>query len=130
MSMESVTVYDSVTVTQEKLSEIDWDENYFKWCTFAYFSIEGGLIASDFARCSFKNLDWYWGLFSDSNFIKCEFKDCVFRGTSFPDTSFVECTLTNCRFVKDNLNGDCKFERTAAYGCTIDGGEGFKAETS
>ena len=128
MSIDAVTVYELTTFTQDNLGPVDWDENYFKWCHFEDFSIEGKVICSTFLSCSFKNIDWYWGLFSDCNFINCEFKDCVFRGTSFPGSRFVECTLTNCRFVKDNLNGDCDLEETHAYGCTIDGCEGFNAK--
>lgn len=118
----------SVTVSKENVAVIDWDENYFKFCDFENCSVEGGTVCSDFVDCSFNDVDWYWGLFSASNFVKCLFKDCVFRGSSFPDSRFVECTLTNCRFVKDNLDGDCDFSRTVAYSCSIDGGEGFKAE--
>ena len=128
MSIDAVTVYESTTVTQENLDQIDWDENYFKWCHFEDFSIEGKVITSVFMGCSFTNLDWYWGLFSYCNFLNCEFKNCVFRGTAFPYTKFVECTLTNCRFVKDNMAHDCEFEGAIAYGCTIDGGEGFNAK--
>jgi len=128
MSIDAVTVYESTIVNQENLDSIDWDENYFKWCDFVSFGIEGGVIVSDFVRCSFKDVDWYSGLFTDSNFINCEFENCIFRGTSFPDSRFIECILKNCRFVKDNMDSDCDFERTAAYRCTIEGGEGFKAE--
>lgn len=118
----------SVTVNKENLAAIDWDDNYFKFCDFENFSVDGGTVSSDFVDCSFKDVDWYWGLFSCSNFVKCLFTDCVFRGSSFADTRFVECTLTNCQFVKDNLDRDCDFPKTVAYGCSIDGGEGFKAE--
>jgi uncharacterized protein YjbI with pentapeptide repeats len=116
----------SATISTENVQNTLWDENYFKFCDFDGFSTEGGFVCSDFVSCSFRNVDWYWGLFSGSNFIACQFADCIFRGVSFPDSRFIECKLTNCRFVKDNLNGECDFSKTVAYGCVIEGGEGFK----
>jgi len=118
----------SETVGKDNLDSVAWDENYFKFCDFENFSVEGESVCSDFVQCSFTNVDWYWGFFSDANFVNCRFKACVFRGSSFRGTKFVECTLTDCRFVKDNLDGDCDFSEAIAYGCTIDAGEGFNAE--
>lgn len=118
----------SITVGNENLGAIEWDENYFKFCDFEDISIEGGVISSDFIDCSFKNVEWYWGLFSGANFVNCLFNDCVFRGSSFPDSKFVECSLVNCRFIQDNLATDCDFSQASAYRCSISGGEGFKAE--
>jgi uncharacterized protein YjbI with pentapeptide repeats len=118
----------SETVGIDNFETIDWDENYFKFCDFENFSIEGKHIPSDFVSCSFVNVEWYWGLFNGANFVDCLFTDCVFRGTAFPDCKFVQCTLTNCRFEKDNLAADCDFSKAIAYRCTVDGGEGFKAE--
>jgi uncharacterized protein YjbI with pentapeptide repeats len=118
----------SLAVGKENLDMIEWDENYFKFCDFENISIEGGVIGSDFIDCSFKNVDWYWGLFSGANFVNCLFNDCVFRGSAFPDGKFVECSLVNCRFIQDNLTADCDFSRTIAYRCSTNNGEGFKAE--
>jgi uncharacterized protein YjbI with pentapeptide repeats len=118
----------AVTINEQNLATVDWDENYFKFCQFENFSIEGGLVYSDFVDCSFSDLDWYWGLFTGSNFVKCSFTRCVFRGTSFADTKFVECSFVECRFMKDNLGGDCDFSETVAYACVVEGGEGFLAE--
>jgi uncharacterized protein YjbI with pentapeptide repeats len=118
----------SETVGVDNFATIDWEENYFKFCEFENLSVEGKHISSDFVSCSFVKMEWYWGLFNCANFVNCLFTDCVFRGTAFPDCKFVECTLTNCRFVKDNLAANCDFSRAIAYGCTINGGEGFKAE--
>ena len=118
----------SEIIDQGNLETIEWDNSYFKYCEFGGFSIEGEVISSDFISCSFKNIDWYWGLFARANFIDCQFVNCVFSGTSFPDARFVECTFSNCRFLQDNLGAECGFAKSVAYGCKIDGGEGFKSE--
>jgi uncharacterized protein YjbI with pentapeptide repeats len=115
-------------IDKENLALVEWDENYFKYCDFADFSMEGGLICSDFVSCSFNNVDWYWGLFSGTNFVSCRFTDCVFRGSTFADSRFVECKFANCRFIKDNLDRGCVFTRTTAFGCMVDGGEGFDVD--
>jgi uncharacterized protein YjbI with pentapeptide repeats len=118
----------SVLVNKENFAAIDWDENHFKYCEFKTFSVEGGLVCSDFVSCSFRDVEWYWTSFSGSNFIDCQFKDCVFRGTTFPDSRFVECRLAHCRFIKDNLGGDCGFSNTVAYKCSVERCEGFEVE--
>jgi uncharacterized protein YjbI with pentapeptide repeats len=118
----------SATIGKGNLEGTAWDGNYFKFCTFDEFSQEGGVIGSDFLSCSFRKIDWYWGLFTSANFIDCEFVDCVFRGSTFADTRFVECRLTNCRFICDNLDAGCTFPGTVAYGCSLTGGEGFNVE--
>jgi uncharacterized protein YjbI with pentapeptide repeats len=115
----------SETINSENLTDIDWDEGYFKFCNFEGFSIEGGQVSSDFVGCSFKNIDCYWGLFSGCNFISCNFADCAFAGTSFPDTRFVDCKIVNCTFTHDNLGGDCDFSKTIAYGCSVESSLGF-----
>ena len=118
------------TVRSEKINsptftDIDWDEGYFKFCEFEGLSIEGRLVSSDFVSCSFKNIDWYWSLFSGCNFINCDFADCAFAGTGFPDSRFVDCKLVNCRFTQDDLGGDCDFSKTIAYGCSVESSLGF-----
>jgi uncharacterized protein YjbI with pentapeptide repeats len=115
------------TINAENFASVDLDENYFKFATFEDISPEGGLIASDFNICTFRRIDWYWGLFSDCNFIQCEFKDCIFRGTSFPGCRFIECAFKNCQFVTDNLNGKCDLEESVAYGCTVENCTGFNS---
>jgi uncharacterized protein YjbI with pentapeptide repeats len=118
----------SIIINKDNFAATQWDDNYFKHCEFVNFSKEGEVIGSDFIGCSFKNVDWYWGIFTQANFIKCHFIDCVFRGTSFVDARFIECKMDNCLFIKDSLGADCDFSRAVAYGCTINGGEGFRAE--
>jgi len=117
----------SETVGKDGLKDTSWDENYFKYCTFEWFSHEGGVVCSDFVTCSFVEVEWYEGLFTHSNFIDCRFMNCVFLGSTFADSRFVECTMTNCRFIKDNLDSECSFPRTVAYECSVEGGEGFNA---
>jgi len=115
----------SETITSNNLAEMEWDEGYFKFCTFEGFSIEGKQVSSDFNSCSFKRVDWYWGLFSGCNFIGCSFIDCTFAGTNFPDTRFIDCKLVNCRFIQDNLGGECDFSKTTAEGCSVEKCTGF-----
>ena len=115
------------TITSEDFASIEMDENYFKYCVFENLSPEGKTICSDFNACSFKAVDWYWGLFTQCNFIQCQFTDCTFRGAAFPDCRFIDCAMTNCQFVKDSLDGDCSFDRTIAYNCVIKACVGFGA---
>ena len=120
----------SESVTPGNVSQIEWDEEYFKYCDFEAFSIEGKTISSDFVGCSFKSLDWYWGLFSGCNFVNCEFVDCHFAGTAFPDTRFVDCKIVNCEFKQDNLGRDCDFTSTIAYGCAVESSSAFRPQVS
>jgi len=115
------------TINSDNFSAIDFHDEYFKFCTFEGLSPEGGSVDSDFHDCSFKNIDWYWGLFNICTFVKCQFANCIFRGSSFPNCLFVECKFTNCHFVKDSLASDCDFDRAAAYGCSLEGTVGFTA---
>jgi len=121
---EGVTVR-SETIISNNLAEMEWDEGYFKFCNFEWFSIEGKQVSSDFNSCSFKKIDWYWGLFSGCNFIGRSFIDCTFAGTNFPDTRFIDCKLVNCTFIQDNLGGECDFSKTTAYGCSVEKSTGF-----
>jgi uncharacterized protein YjbI with pentapeptide repeats len=116
---------ESQDINQENFTTVEWENSWFRYCNFVGFSMEGGHITSDFVGCSFKDLDLYWTIFNVVNFIDCTFNDCVFRGVALPDCRFVECTLANCRFTKDNLDGDCDFDGAVAYGCQIEGSEGF-----
>jgi uncharacterized protein YjbI with pentapeptide repeats len=115
-----------LTVDKQNVRNVAWDEDCFKYCEFVGITPEGEHITADFTDCVFKDIDWYWGIFNIVNFVNCKFTNCVFRGTSFSDCKFVECELDGCRFIKDNLNGDCSFDRAVAYNCKISNCEGFK----
>ena len=112
-------------ITQESLSDVAWDDEYFKFCEFKNFSIDMESVSSDFVTCNFIELDWYWGFFTLANFIQCKFENCTFRGSSFSGARFYECEFTNCHFVKDNLDGECCFDDALAYGCKVTKCEGF-----
>lgn len=114
-------------ITQENVSTIESEDEYFKFCSFEGLSMEGKHITSDFVQCEFSNLDCYWTLFNCANFIECDFKDCTFAGVGFPSTRFVDCHLIRCRFIRDNLDGKCDFTGAKAYGCTLEDCEGFEA---
>jgi uncharacterized protein YjbI with pentapeptide repeats len=118
----------SLIVNKDNVQSVEWDEDCFKYCEFYGISLNGKHITSDFTSCMFKNIDWYWGIFNIVNFVDCKFINCIFRGTSFPDCKFVECELTGCQFVRDNLNGKCRFDGTVAYHCKLSNCEGFEAK--
>ncbi len=118
---------ESEEFTQENLASVEWEDGWFRYCNFTGFAMEGGHVTSDFVGCSFKELDLYMTMFNIVNFIDCSFIDCLFRGAAFPDCRFVDCRLTNCRFIKDSLNDDCHFDGAVAYGCQVEGCEGFAA---
>jgi len=75
-------------ITPDNFSTIEWHDNYFKYCNFEGLTPSAGHIDSDLNACSFKDIDWYWGLFNMSNFIECRFENCIFRGSGFPDCKF------------------------------------------
>lgn len=114
-----------LVVDTENLRSVDWEADCFKYCEFVGIAPEGGHITADFTDCTFQDVDWYWGLFNIVNFCGCRFVDCTFRGTSFSGCRFVECELLDCRFTKDNLNAECSFDETTAYGCHVSHTEGF-----
>ncbi len=120
----------SETITSKNLAGVEWDEGYFKFCNFEGLSIEGGLVSSDFHGCTFKEIDWYWGLFSDCNLIDCNFVDCTFAGTNFPGTKFINCKLVNCKFIQDNLGVECGFSETSSCGCSVENSSGFIPHSS
>ncbi len=120
----------SEVITAENFSTIALEDNYFRYCNFEGLSPEAGHITSDFSNCSFREVDWYGGLFNICNFIQCRFENCIFRGTAFPSCRFVECAFVNCQFVKDNMNGDCSFDCAIEYACAIEHCVGFGAETA
>lgn len=112
-------------VTQDNVSSIKFEDDYFKYAEFVDITFEGGHITSDFAKCTFHNVDWYWGIFNIVNFVECEFIDCTFRGTAFADCKFVDCQFEGTRFKKDNLGGNCSFDGTVARNCTLSRTTGF-----
>jgi uncharacterized protein YjbI with pentapeptide repeats len=118
----------SLIINEQNVQTVNWDEDCFKYCEFIGISLDGEHIDTDFNGCTFKDIDWYWGLFSSVNFIDCDFRNCVFRGTAFMGCKFVECQLVSCRFTKDNLKADCSFEETVSYNCKLYNCEGFMPE--
>lgn len=119
----------SEVITQERVADVVWDDEYFKFCEFEGVSVEGKTISSDFVSCTFTALDWYWGLFTLANFVQCRFIGCTFRGTSFADARFFECEFQDCNFTKDNLESDCDFRGAVAYGCKVTNTKGFKVQS-
>ena len=116
----------SEEITPDNVTGIEWDEEHFKYCTFSGLQMDGKTTCSDFVGCIFKNVYWYWCLFTGSNFIDCRFDDCTFAGTDFPDSRFIDCKLANCKFIGDNLAGSpCDFDNAVAYGCTVVNCTGF-----
>lgn len=118
----------STEINEGNCQTIQWSDSYFKWCDLKKFTFEGGTICSDFANCTFSGVEWYWGIFTQTNFIQCQFDNCTFRGTSFVDVRFVECFFKNCRFIEDNLGCHCNFEESIAYGCKTENGDEFKVK--
>ena len=112
-------------ITSENVAGIEWDEQHFKYCTFSGLDIAGHVICSDFVGCTFQNVYWYWGLFTETNFIDCRFEDCTFAGTAFPNSRFVDSTLKDCKFIADNLAAPCSFDNAVAYGCSVVNCAGF-----
>jgi len=92
------------------------EESVFRYCEFSKFSYEGGHIDAVFLSCTFRDIEWYWGLFNACVFVGTRFVGCTFRGTSFPDCRFVECEFVECRFVADNLARECSAEGARVYG--------------
>ena len=115
----------SLEISSENVESVDWEEDCYKFCEFTGFTKDGGHISSDFTCCTFKDIEWYWGIFNIVNFIECKFINCTFKGTAFPDCKFVECEITNSKFEKDNLNANCDFENSSAYNCKIKNSIGF-----
>jgi uncharacterized protein YjbI with pentapeptide repeats len=117
----------NLSVNSKNIDTVKWEEEYYKYCIFDSFTIEGIHVDSDFTDCTFNNIEWYWGIFNIVKFINCKFNNCVFKGTTFPDCLFVECEFNNCSFEKDNLDGDCEFENSRAYNCKVVNTSGFNA---
>ncbi len=117
----------SLLINAQNFKTVNLNEQYFKFCEFADISTDGGHVDSDFANCTFKNIDWYWGLFNYANFIDCIFINCTFRGTSFSSCKFVACEFNDCRFISDNLGGECSFDNSVEYSCKLTKSVGFAA---
>jgi uncharacterized protein YjbI with pentapeptide repeats len=97
---------------------VKWEENVFRYCTFAKLRYEGAHVTSEFIDCRFEDCDWYWGLFNSATFVGVKFKNCSFRGSSFSGCRFVECEFDDCNFNPDNLGGACSFEGSRWYACS------------
>ena len=104
------------------------DEAVFRYCKISAPHIDGGHITATFIDCSFADIDWYWGLFNVCLIVRSSFERCTFRGTSFADCILVECKFRDCRFIRDNLGGECSFDGTCWYGCSVDECEGLSKE--
>lgn len=109
---------------RERYSGITQDQNFnyegliFVDCTFEKVTSEGAEIDSDFVRCTFDNVDWYWCIGQSCVFIECEFKDCDLRG-SFHSTSFIACKFIHCKTGSDALGGTTEWEDCVAIECTF-----------
>jgi uncharacterized protein YjbI with pentapeptide repeats len=100
---------------------------FFRHCQFSAASLEGGDFDGVFVACSFKQIEWYWGLFNTAILVDCVFEGCTFRGTSFAGCRMVNCIFRNCRFLSDNLDAPCSAWETSVYGCQFEGCEGSNA---
>ena len=100
---------------------------FFRYCEFSTALLEGGDFDGVYVSCSFKDVEWYWGLFNLAVLIDCTFENCTFRGTSFSGCRIVNCSFKNCRFLRDNLNASCSASDTAVYECQSENCEGFNA---
>ena len=110
-----------------------WEDDVFRYCTFAGLDVEGQAFEGVLSGCTLKDCSWYWGLFNTATFVQVEFHGCVFRGSGFAGCLFAKCRFVDCRFVKDNLGADCRFTECAWYDCEQAGCEGlprpFASET-
>jgi uncharacterized protein YjbI with pentapeptide repeats len=96
------------------------DDTIFRYCSFADLAIEGSGFDGALMDCTFRGIDWYWGLFNTTSFSRTRFENCTFRGTSFMGCQLVECHLSGCHFALDNLGGACRFEDCSIVECTFD----------
>jgi uncharacterized protein YjbI with pentapeptide repeats len=94
-----------------------WEDDVFRYCTFARLDIEGSAFVGILSGCKVKDSSWYWGLFNMTTFVQVEFDGCVFRGSSFAGCLFAKCRFVNCKFLRNNLNADCTFDKCAWYDC-------------
>lgn len=108
---------DSQTFVSKLPAEVEWEENFFRYCTFDGLDEEGMHSDSAFLGCQFLRCEWYWGLFNCAVFVSVKFVDCKFRGTSFASCKFVECEFERCEFTLDNLGGGCNFADSRWYAC-------------
>lgn len=100
-------------------------DEFFRYCTFESAAIEGGNSDGVFLSCTFRDVEWYWGLFNLALFVGCKFERCTFRGASFAGCRLVECSFVDCRFLPDNVGGLCTATDTNVYGCSVQNSEGF-----
>lgn len=100
-------------------------DEVFRYCHFDSLALEGGVSDGVFLSCTFRDFEWYWGIFNLALFVGCKFERCTFRGTSFAGCRLVECSFDNCRFLPDNLGGLCTATDTNVYGCSSQHCDGF-----
>ena len=116
---------ETVNSTQGVKRVLAVNDEFFRYCNFSSASLEGGHFDGVFISCSFKDVEWYWGLFNTAVLVDCVFENCTFRGTSFSGCRIVNCTFKNCHFLRDNLNALCSAPETTVYGCISENCEGF-----
>lgn len=102
------------------------NDEIFRYCSFESAAIEGGCSDGVFLSCTFRDFEWYWGLFNMALFVSCKFEECTFRGTSFAGCRLVECSFSNCKFLSDNLGGSCAATDTNVYGCSSENSKGIR----
>ncbi|MDD5057680.1 MAG: pentapeptide repeat-containing protein [Sideroxydans sp.] len=100
-------------------------DSVFRFCSFESADLDGDGSDGVFLTCEFRNIDFYWSLFTLALFFNCKFERCTFRGASFADCRFVECVFTDCRFLKDNLGGLCDARDTKLFDCVADNCDGW-----
>jgi uncharacterized protein YjbI with pentapeptide repeats len=102
-----------------------WEDDVFRYCTFANLDVEGQAFEGVLSSCTLKDSSWYWGLFNTATFVEVEFHECVFRGSGFAGCIFAKCRFVNCKFVKDNLGSGCTFDECSWYDCEQAGCDGL-----
>jgi uncharacterized protein YjbI with pentapeptide repeats len=108
---------ETFNTTRKVQKAIIKSEEFFRYCEFESASLEGGEFDGVFVFCTFKSIEWYWGLFNIAVLVDCKFDKCVFRGASFSSCRLVNCTFNNCQFLRDNLDSLCVAPGTFVYGC-------------
>lgn len=99
----------------------------YRECVFNSAALECGSFGGAFVDCHFRDIEWYWGLFSGAVFAGCRFERCIFRGATFQDCRFMECQFAECQFLPDNLETPCSVSRTRLYACRNLESVGWKA---
>ncbi|MBM3115651.1 pentapeptide repeat-containing protein [Jeongeupia naejangsanensis] len=114
-----------LTSTRAVEKTLTLSDEFYRYCEFSSASLEGGNFDGVFVSCSFKDIEWYSGLFNTAILVDCKFENCTFLGTSFSGCRIVNCNFKNCRFLQDNLNAFCLASQTSLYHCQSENCEGF-----